>query len=240
MPFVIYADFECLNEKADSLGIGKTQVYQEHRPCGFCFQIVCSFDEKIVFEPILFRAEKEEENVPEIFLEWLENEVRNLWRRFRKKEMILTEDKEYFLAATSCWICEEEFQSFKKKSGITATSLGSSEKPRMKAVIFPFKNQNSSLSFHNLSEYDSHVFIKDLAKTPGEIRAIANSEEKYISFSKQVVVGSYVKKRKRKFKTQEIRFANSFRFISSCESCWKSFPPSTSCTQKELLETSGK
>ena len=34
--------------------------------------------------------------------------------------------------------------------------------------------------FHNLSGYDTHLFIKDLAKTPGEINCIAKTEENYV------------------------------------------------------------
>ena len=40
--------------------------------------------------------------------------------------------------------------------------------------------------FHNLSGYDSHLFIKQLGKTQGNINCIPNNEEKYISFSKQL------------------------------------------------------
>jgi len=40
--------------------------------------------------------------------------------------------------------------------------------------------------FHNLSGYDSHLFIKNLGKTQGQNDCIPNNEEKYISFSKSV------------------------------------------------------
>ena len=48
--------------------------------------------------------------------------------------------------------------------------------------------------FHNLSEYDSHLFIKNLGFSEGNIDCIPNNEEKYISFSKKMQVGSYIKK----------------------------------------------
>ena len=48
--------------------------------------------------------------------------------------------------------------------------------------------------FHNLSGYDSHLFIKNLVFTEGNIDCIPNDEEKYISFSKEIVVGTYPKK----------------------------------------------
>ena len=48
--------------------------------------------------------------------------------------------------------------------------------------------------FHNLSGYDSHLFIKNLGFTDGTIDCIPNNEEKYISFTKNTVVGSYTNK----------------------------------------------
>ena len=42
--------------------------------------------------------------------------------------------------------------------------------------------------FHNLSGYDSHLFIKTLGNSEGDISCIPNNEENYISFTKQVIV----------------------------------------------------
>ena len=51
--------------------------------------------------------------------------------------------------------------------------------------------------FHNLSGYDSHLFIKKLAYTnkntkSDELTCIPNNEEKYISFSKEIKVDEYI------------------------------------------------
>ena len=46
--------------------------------------------------------------------------------------------------------------------------------------------------FHNLSGYDSHLFIKTLGNSAGDISCIPNSEENYISFTKQVIVDKFV------------------------------------------------
>ena len=42
--------------------------------------------------------------------------------------------------------------------------------------------------FHNLSEYDSHLFVKNLGVTEGDIHSIPNNVEKYISFLKNIKV----------------------------------------------------
>ena len=60
--------------------------------------------------------------------------------------------------------------------------------------------------FHNLSGYDSHLFIKQLGKSHESINCIPNDDEKYISFSKSLAVDD------KKF---EIRFIDSFKFMAS-------------------------
>ena len=68
--------------------------------------------------------------------------------------------------------------------------------------------------FHNLSCYDTHLFIKNLGVTEGKIECIPNNE-KYISFSKEIVIGKYIDKNdgKEKESKREIRFLDSFRFM---------------------------
>ena len=45
--------------------------------------------------------------------------------------------------------------------------------------------------YHNLQDYDSHLFIKQLSKISGDLSCIPSTEEKYISFSNKVKVGEY-------------------------------------------------
>ena len=60
--------------------------------------------------------------------------------------------------------------------------------------------------FHNLSGYDSHLFIKQLGKSHRSINCIPNNEEKYISFCKSLSIDE---------KKIEIRFIDSFKFMAS-------------------------
>ena len=48
--------------------------------------------------------------------------------------------------------------------------------------------------FHNLSGYDSYLFIKTLGNSEGDISCIPNNEEIYISLTKQVIVNKFVDK----------------------------------------------
>ena len=72
---------------------------------------------------------------------------------------------------------------------------------------------------HNLTGYDSHLFIKKLG-SPDEkenMDCIPNNEEKYISFSKTIKVGSYLDRKTATYKdkTFKIRFIDSFKFMAS-------------------------
>ena len=70
--------------------------------------------------------------------------------------------------------------------------------------------------FHNLSGYDSHLFIKNLGFTAGNIDCIPNNDEKYISFTKNIEVGSYInKKEETKPIYHKIRFIDSFKFMAA-------------------------
>ena len=54
--------------------------------------------------------------------------------------------------------------------------------------------------FHNLSGYNSHLFIKTLGNSEGDISCMPNNEENYISFTKQVIVDKFVNKDRKRGK----------------------------------------
>ena len=73
--------------------------------------------------------------------------------------------------------------------------------------------------FHNLSGYDSHLFIKklkDKCEDKNEkIKCVPQNEENYIAFSREVVVDSLVKDGKNVLVKRDLRFIDSFRFMAS-------------------------
>ena len=74
--------------------------------------------------------------------------------------------------------------------------------------------------FHNLSGYNAHLFIKELASITdgsiGHMGVIAKNTEDYISFSVKVEVDKYMNKRGiERSKEMELRFIDSFKFMSS-------------------------
>nr|XP_042902165.1 uncharacterized protein LOC122270103 [Parasteatoda tepidariorum] len=86
---------------------------------------------------------------------------------------------------------------------------------------------------HNLSGYDTHLFIKELGGDQGGIDVIPNTEERYISFSKEVGAKTVDVGDGKKAKLPEIklRFVDSIKFMATCrDSLGKSV--------KEFRETS--
>ena len=130
--------------------------------------------------------------------------------------MFTAKDQSAFENAKICWICQKEFSESKKVRDhchFTGKFRGAAhnicnlqfKKPKFTPVIF-----------HNLSGYDAHLFVKNLGKTEGNIKCIPNNEEKYISFSKDIVVDEYTNKKGEKIEIMhEIRFLDSFKFMAS-------------------------
>ena len=71
--------------------------------------------------------------------------------------------------------------------------------------------------FHNLANYDSHLFIRNLGLEDGvlEVKCIPNNDEKYISFSIIVELERIKKDEKTIIIKNEIRFVDSFKFMAS-------------------------
>ncbi len=68
-------------------------------------------------------------------------------------------------------------------------------------------------NLHNLEGYDAHLFVKSLGLEEGDIKCIPKTDEKYISFSKNVPMETIVSDDGRK-KTicLEMRFIDSLKF----------------------------
>ena len=249
VPFVVYADFECFTQKIDTCqpddGKSFTNQYQKHKPSGFCYLIKC-FDDNL-FSPKLvkYTAESTDEDIPQLFVESLEKDIKEIYNRFKKpKKMVMTqEDKIDFRRATHCHICEEELEETDDENykivrdhcHLTGKFRGAAHNmcnlkyrlPKFYPVIF-----------HNLSGYDSHLFIKNLGKSEGKIDCIPCNEEKYISFTKEILVDKFINKEgEEKEVKRKIRFIDSFKFMAtSLDSLVKNLPKESFKNLKEFYE----
>ena len=221
-PFAVYADFESLIKPMENCNPDPnksyTKKYQKHEPISFSYYILCSIDG--VYKPVLRKytqTKPEGANAMDVFIKWLEEDVKAI-ANIEEKEMIFTEeDRKHFNKASDCWICGEELGNDRVRDHCHFT--GRYRGPAHNRCNLKYrKPKNISVFFHNLSGYDSHLFIKKLG-TPNKnenIDCIPNNEEKYISFSKTIVTGQYTnKKGEVKNKTFKIVFKDSLKFMSS-------------------------
>ncbi len=90
--------------------------------------------------------------------------------------------------------------------------------------------------FHNLEGYDSHLFVKSLGLTEGDIRCIPKTDEKYISFSKMIPMGKeIVQKPNGDYIEKEIKL--ELRFIDSLKFTLKSLDSLVKTLGNDQFET---
>ena len=221
VPFIVYADFESFIKPIDTCEPNPensyTKQYQKHTPSSFCYYIKCFDDEVYYQNPVTYTASTENEDVAQIFVNMLEEDVKSIYKRFGKPKKMLfgTKEREEFDEATECWICHGELglDRVRDHCHLTGKYRGAAHN---KCNLQYRRPKFIPVVFHNLSGYDSHLFIKNLGVTEGNINCIPNNEEKYISFSKDIVVGEYTNKNGKVIAVkQQLRFIDSFKFVAS-------------------------
>ena len=125
------------------------------------------------------------------FVEWLEEDIIEI-ANIPEVDMIFgKEEAARFNEETKCWICKGELNDDKVRDHCHFT--GRYRGAAHNSCNLKYKKPNfTPVMFHNLSGYDSHLFIKNLGFTAGNIDCIPNNEEKYISFTKNIEVGTVV------------------------------------------------
>ena len=151
----------------------------------------------------------------EKFINSLENDVKVITNIPVKKMIFGKEEAEQFNKETKCWICKEDLGNDKVRDHCHFT--GRYRGAAHNSCNLRYRKPNFiPVVFHNLSGYDSHLFIKNLGFTAGNIDCIPNNEGKYISFTKNIETGSYMnKKGETKPIFYKIRFIDSFKFMAT-------------------------
>ena len=221
VPFVVYADFESFNENIDTCYLDGeksfTNQYQKHKPSSYCYLIKC-FDDKI-FTPKLVQctANSVEEDIPQMFVENLESDIKKIYNKFKfpKKANKTMKDLINYNHATHCHICQYELGEDKvlDHCHLTGKYRGAAHNECNIQYKIP---KFFPVIVHNLSGYDSHLFMKNIGTSEGKINCIPNNEETYISFSKQIVVDTFTTKEGKKVDVKrDIRFIDSFRLMAT-------------------------
>ena len=118
---------------------------------------------------------------------------------------------------SSCHICFKPFREDKPKVRDHCHYTGHYRGPAHIGCNLQYKIPSYiPIVFHNLSGYDTHLFIKELANYGSRMGIIAKNREDYISFLIKVEVDKYINKKGiEKSKEIELRFIDSFKFMSN-------------------------
>ena len=220
-PFVIYADFESLLKPLDTCKPDPkksyTLKYNVHKPVSFVYYIK-SFNED-VYKSKLVSYVKENEEDPDtidVFINWLEEDVKIIAELGNEKMIITPEEQEQFNQASNCWICGK-LLNLQDRVRDHCHYTGRYRGAACNICNLKYRKPNNiSVFFHNLSGYDSHLIIKKLNASTGKIDCIPNNEEKYISFSKTIKTEEYKNKSgETKNKNFKIVFKDSMKFMLS-------------------------
>ena len=225
-PNGVYDDTQSYPEDATK---SYTKKYQKHTPSGFCYYIVYRggmYKAPVVYSPSATKSYTGG-NVAEEFCKHLETETRDIYNEYFKnaKPLKITKvELDEFNQVSVCHICEENICDGDVKVKDHCHLTGAYRGAAHQECNLKYKEPSFiPVVFHNLSGYDAHLFIKELGVSSGDINCIANTEEKYISFTKKILVDTVsepVEKKdgKKETKEREVylnnRFIDNFKFMS--------------------------
>ena len=221
VPFVIYADFEAITEKIIGCKPNNdksyTEAYQKHTDCGYCYKVICFYDDKYTKPTQIYRGPKAVYKFMEKMLEEVKY-CKNVMKKEFNKPLRMTKDNEdKFQKAEECHICNKQYTEkdirVRDHCHITGKYRGSAHQEcNLKLRVNP-EEIKIPVIFHNLRGYDSHFIMQEIGaivkkhtykNNKGEekqmiINAIPNNMEKYMAF----MLGNH------------LTFIDSFQFMSS-------------------------
>lgn len=183
VPFVIYADFECLNSPVED----RNHVSQQD-PCAFAYKVVCE-DSKYTKPTVTYVGK----DASKKFLECMIQEHKQVKEILDNAQpMVFTdEDRRKFESAEKCGICGKRFSDYERNHGKVAKHHNHLNSLFISASCISPCNLNCKQTkhfipvvIHNLRGYDSHLIMQSVGLFKDKnIQCIANNMEKYISFS---------------------------------------------------------
>ena len=188
VPFVIYADLECLLEKmstcinnSNESSITKTN---KHIPSGYSIFTSCSFDES----KTKLNYYRGDDYMKKFCKDLREHTVKIINYEKKKNIPLTAEEKIDYNDQEVCYICEKEFDTINKKNykvrdhcHYTGKCRGAAHNVCNLRYKVP---KEIPVVFHNGSTYDYHFIIKELVKEfEGNFDFLGENTKKYITFS---------------------------------------------------------
>ena len=217
LPFIIYADLECLLEKISTCHNNpeepSTTEINKHTSSGYSLFIHCSFD-KTKNKLDYYRGD----DCMKKFCKDLREHATKIINYEKKKMIPLTKkEEENHNKQKVCYICKKEFDTNDTKNYKVRYHCHYMGKYRGAAHnICNLRHKITKeipIVFHNGSTYDYHFIIKELVKEfDGNFECLGENTEKYITFS--VPLKKKIENKNIEI-TYKIKFIDSFRFMSS-------------------------
>ena len=191
VPFVIYADFEAITEKFQGCNMSDqqsyTDKYQKHTGFGYCYKVVCCYNDKYSRPVQVYRGE---DSIEKFMYEILKEEeyCRDIIQsKFHKPLRMSPDEEQMFNAAEVCHICKKQYQAndirVRDHCHITGKYRGSAHQDCNLKLQVDFKTYKLPVIFHNLKGYDTHFIMQEIGKISKEkqldINCIPNNMEKY-------------------------------------------------------------
>ena len=217
LPFVVYANLECLLEKMSTCynnpEESSTTKINKHISSGYSIFTHCSFD-KSKSKLNYYRGE---DCMTKFCKDLREHATKII--NFEKKDMIHYQKKKNKIYTNQkvCYICKKEFDKSDKKHYEVRDQCHYTGKYRGAAhniCNLRYKiPKEIPVVFHNGSTYDYYFIIKELVKEfEGNFECLGENTEKYLTFS--VPIKKKIESKDIEI-TYRIKFIDSFRFIAT-------------------------
>ncbi|XP_073990913.1 uncharacterized protein [Rhodnius prolixus] len=197
-----------MDANGNNVGRSYTTPYQSHLPMSFCTYVKVAEDichclpADFPAEPYIYTGEDSAEKFM-AYIKAVAEKVALVYSIKRPMLPLTPSQLEDFKRSPKCHLCNLPFNRSDPKVADHDHITGVYRGPAHNSCNILYRTPRFLPVFlHNLSGYDAHFIVRQLGYDSSRIDVIPNSEEKYISFSKQV--GALT-----------VRFVDTFRFMSS-------------------------
>ena len=210
LPFIIYADLECLLEKISTCynnpDLSSTAKINQHVPSGYSIFTNCSFDKS--YNNL---SHYNGEDCMKRFCKDLKDHATRIVDFKRKFITPLTKDEQdSYEKKNTCHICMKDLNSDKVKDYCYFTGK---YRPNYTRNLKYKISKTIPVIFHNGSTYDYHFIIRGLANEfDGNFECLGENTEKYVTFS--VPIKKRIESKNIEI-TYKIKFIDSFRFMAT-------------------------